>query len=237
VPRYVALLRGINVGGNNLIKMTALKACFEEQGFDDVATFIASGNVLFTASAAGAPKLAAPARSAGSRLPEKTIVADRACGAERLAAPARSAGSRLPEKTIVADRACGAERLARLIEAALSSTFKYDASVVLRSQKEMRDIVGRAPAGFGRQPDKYRYDVIFLKAPLTAAAAIKDVPVNPEVDTARAGSGVLYFSRLVAKASKSRLGKIVSRPIYKNLTIRNWNTTSKLSQMLAEMKA
>ena len=38
--RYVALLRGINVGGNNLIKMTALKACFEKQGFDDVATFI-----------------------------------------------------------------------------------------------------------------------------------------------------------------------------------------------------
>jgi uncharacterized protein (DUF1697 family) len=183
MPRYVALLRGINVGGNNLIKMTALRACFEKQGFDDVATFIASGNVLFTASAAGAAKLAG------------------------------------------------------LIEGALSSTFAYDASIVLRSQKEMRDIVARAPAGFGKQPDKYRYDVIFLKAPLTAAAAIKDVPVNPEVDTAHAGTGVLYFSRLIAKASKSRLSKIVSRPIYKNLTIRNWNTTSKLSQMLEGMEA
>ena len=30
---YVALLRGINVGGNNLIKMVELKACFEAQGF------------------------------------------------------------------------------------------------------------------------------------------------------------------------------------------------------------
>lgn len=37
--RYVALLRGINVGGNNLIKMMALKACFEAQGFRDVATY------------------------------------------------------------------------------------------------------------------------------------------------------------------------------------------------------
>jgi len=32
MSRHVALLRGINVGGNNLIKMPALKACFEAQG-------------------------------------------------------------------------------------------------------------------------------------------------------------------------------------------------------------
>ena len=35
---YVALLRGINVGGNNLIKMPALKACFEGQGLREVST-------------------------------------------------------------------------------------------------------------------------------------------------------------------------------------------------------
>src|SRR5688572_3872308 len=47
--RYVALLRGINVGGNNIIKMTALKQAFEEAGFENVATYIASGNVMFEA--------------------------------------------------------------------------------------------------------------------------------------------------------------------------------------------
>lgn len=46
---YVALLRGINVGGSNLIRMPRLKACFEAQGLRDVATYIQSGNVLFTA--------------------------------------------------------------------------------------------------------------------------------------------------------------------------------------------
>jgi uncharacterized protein (DUF1697 family) len=44
---FVALLRGINVGGNNIVSMAALKASFEELGFDDVATYINSGNVLF----------------------------------------------------------------------------------------------------------------------------------------------------------------------------------------------
>ena len=52
MARYVALLRGINVGGNNMIKMADLKACFEDGGFTDVSTYIQSGNVLFTATGA-----------------------------------------------------------------------------------------------------------------------------------------------------------------------------------------
>lgn len=43
----LALLRGINVGGRNLVKMTDLRAAFAELGADDVETHIASGNVLF----------------------------------------------------------------------------------------------------------------------------------------------------------------------------------------------
>jgi uncharacterized protein (DUF1697 family) len=46
---YLALLRGINVGGKSLIKMADLRAAFEEMGFEDVATYIASGNVFFRA--------------------------------------------------------------------------------------------------------------------------------------------------------------------------------------------
>src|SRR3954469_8658023 len=45
--RYAALLRGINVGGKNLISMADLRAAFEEHGCTDVSTYIQSGNVLF----------------------------------------------------------------------------------------------------------------------------------------------------------------------------------------------
>jgi uncharacterized protein (DUF1697 family) len=175
--QYVALLRGINVGGNNLIKMAELKACFEKQGFRGVATYIQSGNVLFTSGDSG-------------------------------------------------------NELCRRIEAVLTKTFDYRASVVLRTRKQLKDIVERAPDGFGAQPAKYRYDVIFLKAPLTATTAMKSVLTRPGVDQAHAGSGVLYFSRLISKASQSRLSKIVSLPIYQNMTIRNWNTTTKLLQLM-----
>src|SRR6185503_17007893 len=44
---YVALLRGINVGGNAMVSMKELKACFEGLGFEDVVTYINSGNIIF----------------------------------------------------------------------------------------------------------------------------------------------------------------------------------------------
>ena len=44
---YFAFLRGINVGGKNSIKMESLRAVFEECGFQDVKTYIQSGNVIF----------------------------------------------------------------------------------------------------------------------------------------------------------------------------------------------
>jgi uncharacterized protein (DUF1697 family) len=47
---YVALLRGINVGGNRKILMKDLKKSFEEMGFQDVVTYIQSGNVVFKTS-------------------------------------------------------------------------------------------------------------------------------------------------------------------------------------------
>ena len=45
--RYVALLRGINVGGNKKVEMKKLKATFERLGYTDVVTYINSGNVVF----------------------------------------------------------------------------------------------------------------------------------------------------------------------------------------------
>jgi uncharacterized protein (DUF1697 family) len=56
--RYIALLRGINVGGNNLLPMKDLAAIFEAAGCSEVTTYIQSGNVAFTAEADTAPDLA-----------------------------------------------------------------------------------------------------------------------------------------------------------------------------------
>lgn len=48
MEKYIALLRGINVGGKNKIPMPALRTVFEDLGFSEVATYINSGNVVFS---------------------------------------------------------------------------------------------------------------------------------------------------------------------------------------------
>jgi len=56
VPAYVAMLRGVNVGGNSL-KMESLRGACEDMGLRDVRTYLQSGNIVFS-SALGAAKLA-----------------------------------------------------------------------------------------------------------------------------------------------------------------------------------
>ena len=48
MTRYLILLRGINVGGKNKVPMAPLRACLEELGYSNVATYIASGNVILS---------------------------------------------------------------------------------------------------------------------------------------------------------------------------------------------
>jgi uncharacterized protein (DUF1697 family) len=172
--KYVTLLRGVNVGGKNQIRMPKLKACFEKMGFADVFTYIQSGNVIFTTD----------------------------------------------EKN--------ADMLIEKIEAELSSAFNYRSRVVLLSQNQLEAVVKDAPKGFGTKPDCFRYDVIFIKNPLTPNEAIKNLSVKEGVDEVSVGKGVLYASRLVSRLSQSHLSRIVATPAYQNMTIRNWNTTTKL---------
>jgi uncharacterized protein (DUF1697 family) len=175
---YLALLRGINVGGRNIIKMADLKACFEDLGCADVTTFIQSGNVVFR------------------------------------------------------DEERDAATLVGQIEQALSTRFAYASRVVVLTRAQLGQVVERAPAGFGKKPDQYRYDVIFLRAPLTATEAMKSVSLREGVDAVHKGTGVLYFSRLINRAAQSHLAKIVSLPVYQQMTIRNWNTTTSLFAMM-----
>ncbi len=172
--RYITLLRGINVGGNNIIKMTDLKSCFESMGFTGVSTYIQSGNVIFFS---------------GER-----------------------------------DKA----KLTRKIEKELSERFSYSSRIVIITYQELEAIIAGAPSGFGKFPAEYKYDVMFLREGLSVSDLLKQIPLKEGVDQVWSGPGVIYFSRLGSKSSQSRMSKIITMSFYREITIRNWNTTIRL---------
>jgi uncharacterized protein (DUF1697 family) len=176
--KYLALLRGINVGGNNLISMAELRRCFEQAGLKNVSTYIQSGNVLFEN----------PARN-----------------------PAR---------------------LASRIESVLTAQFGYTAVIVLVSGDQLAAVVDGAPEHFGEDAADYRYDVIFLRPPFQAREVRSTLKLKEGVDEAFANDNAIYCRRLISKASQSHFPKLISHPAYKSMTIRNWNTTRKLHQLM-----
>jgi uncharacterized protein (DUF1697 family) len=70
--------------------------------------------------------------------------------------------------------------------------------------------------------------------PLTPDEVLAALTVKEGVDAAWAGPGVVQHSRLIARASESRLSRLVSHPVYPRITIRNWNTTTKILSMMGE---
>src|SRR5512133_2006029 len=121
MEQYLALLRGINVGGNNIIRMTDLKDCFANLGLADIQTYIQSGNVIFK--------------------------------------------SNENDKLNLTDQ----------IEKALAVRFSYNSKIALLSQTQLETIAKEAPPGFGAFPDKYKYDVIFLRGGLVPGEIIKKI--------------------------------------------------------------
>jgi uncharacterized protein (DUF1697 family) len=180
---YVVLLRGINVGGKNILPMTGLRKCLEQLGFSSVATYIASGNVLLRSD-------------------------------------------KRPDK--VRD----------IIEEALPRRFQLDSELVkvlVLTLPQLQAIVDDRPRGFGGQPGKYHSDAVFLMG-ISAAQAMPAFDPREGVDRVWPGKGVIYSQRLSSQRTRSRLSKIVGTPVYKNMTIRNWNTTTKLLEMLKRLE-
>jgi uncharacterized protein (DUF1697 family) len=176
--RYVVLLRGINVGGNNIIKMIELKKLFEEMGFENVITYIQSGNIIFDDSG--------------------------------------------NDKTILREK----------IEHTLSEKFGNMIKIIILTSTEIKTIIEKKPEGFGEEKDKYKYNVIFLVEPLDAKDAIQEIKARDGVDKIYEGEKVIYSSYLMSERTKSYISKIIETTIYKNISIRNWNTTEKLYELM-----
>ncbi len=118
------------------------------------------------------------------------------------------------------------------LEKALERRFGTPLVVVVRSRPQLRTIVDKAPEGFGRQPTKFHSDVLFLKSPLSPRRAIEAIELRDGVDKVWPGPGVVYLARLSARLTQSKIAKFAATPEYRLVTIRSWNTATKLRALL-----
>ena len=174
---FVALLRGVNVGGNNMISMRALKESFETMGFTQVATYINSGNILFTTKETDARKL------------EKKI------------------------------------------EQMLSKDYQLDSKVVVRSLPEMATLVQSLPPSWDGDSNR-RYNVIFLRHTIDSEKILADLPIKSDIEELLYRPGTLLWSAQASDVNRTNMVKLSSRKIYRDMTIRNLNTTRKLHELM-----
>ncbi len=178
--RFLALLRGVNVGGRNPVSMAQLRACLEQLHLKNVSTYIQSGNVLFESS-------------------QKNPL-----------------------------------QLSGVIENALTREFGFPSTVVVVSESQLERVTTQAPPEFGVQPALYRCDVAFLKPPIAAHEVLPTIRLRDGVDQAFAANDVIYFQRLIERASQSHLSKLVAHPAYRSMTLRNWKTTTGLHRLMSQ---
>ena len=125
------------------------------------------------------------------------------------------------------------------IEGALPERFELDnelIKVLVLTRDQFQAVIEDKPEGFGEQPETYHSDAIFLMD-IESDQAMPVFDPREGVDKVWPGEGVIYSQRLSAQRTKSRLSKIMGTPAYQSMTIRNWNTTTKLLKMLEEIDA
>jgi uncharacterized protein (DUF1697 family) len=179
--KYIALLRGINVGGNSIIKMLDLKEAVEKCKFKNVRTYIQSGNVIFESDDNGIDQITAR------------------------------------------------------LENILRKTFQFNSSIIVRNYEQFRKVISEIPSDWEKRNDLRCY-IAFIRGPTAAQDVMPEVELKDGVDSVKAGEGVLYMSTMLSGLTRSRFTKLISKKVYKDITIRNFNTVKKLLTLMEDDK-
>jgi uncharacterized protein (DUF1697 family) len=182
MPVWISMLRGVNVGPHNRIKMDALRALYQSLRLEDPRSYVQSGNVIFRAK----------------------------------------------EKN--------GELLANKIQAAIERKFKFSPAVLLRTTKEIQQIIAANPFAGRKEVEPGKLLVTFLAAEPaedanSALAAFNDFPEELHL---RGRELYIYFPN---GAGKSKLPwSKVEKFLKVQGTARNWNSVTAMFALAAELE-
>jgi uncharacterized protein (DUF1697 family) len=183
MPVVISLLRGVNVGGHNQIKMETLRALYVSLDLRDAQTYVQSGNVVF-------------------RTDERDLA-----------------------------------RLAKRIEDGIERKFGFRPDVILRTTKELRDVIAKNPFTARRDVEPNKLLVTFLAGEPGREAREKVLKMNTSPDELHVIGRELYiyFPEGIARPKVSWMA--VTKMLKTTGTGRNWNTVRKLLDMAENLEA
>ena len=173
----ICMLRGVNVGGHNKIKMEVLRSLCESLKCEKPQTYVQSGNVVFASR-------------------EKNL-----------------------------------KSLATKIEDAIEKELGFRPPVMLRTAAEMNEVIARNPFAHRKGIDPAKLAVVFLADKLMAdqRKQLETIKVGPEETKAFARELYIYFPDGMGP---SKLPAAMERVLKKTGTARNWNTVTKMMEMV-----
>jgi uncharacterized protein (DUF1697 family) len=125
------------------------------------------------------------------------------------------------------------DQLAQRMEASLEKHFGITTRVAIFSDAHWRQVVADAPPWWG-QNKEWKHNLLVLLKPYDMHEALAAIGLlKPDIEAVQAGEGVIYQSMSLKLFGRTTTGKLATNPLYKQLTIRNYNTTHKLLGLLS----
>ncbi|MCX6027691.1 MAG: DUF1697 domain-containing protein [Chloroflexi bacterium] len=209
MPRSIAFLRAINVGGHT-VKMDRLRQIFESLGFSNVETFIASGNVVFETTA---QDTAAPQTGRGCTQMD----------ADREENPCSSA----------LIRGSASSALEARIAAGLQAALGYEVATFIRTEAELARIAAYRPFPQADLDAAKALNIAFLADPLDAESVQKLMALKTAIDDFVTHEREIYWLCRKKQSESTFSNAIFEKTLGRQATLRGANTVQKMAAKYA----
>jgi uncharacterized protein (DUF1697 family) len=132
---------------------------------------------------------------------------------------------------IFTDTKCTKAEITMLLQKAIFKDFQLDIKVLVRSINDFEHMMKILP-GSWKNDKNMRSDVLFLREEIDGETLLAELKIKPQIDTVVYVPGAILWSIDKINITKSGLQKLVGTSLYKNMTVRNVNTTRKIYEIM-----
>lgn len=119
-------------------------------------------------------------------------------------------------------------KVAGAVSESIKKHFSLEVKVVVFTKRQWQQVIDKAPKWWG-VGEGWKHDIFILLPPYEMKEVMKIIgEPKPDIENIGSGAGVVYGSMEFAKYGRTTISKIVGRPLYKQMTVRNFNTAHKI---------